>query len=708
MALQAGKNGEMLIVLKVRDDGTAVIEKFGETSEREGERASTSWKKIGSAVGVAAAAVATTAAIMVKNAIDTADATGKVADKLGMTTEAYSALAYTAKTTADITRDNFGQAMRMMVDNLSQAAQGTGLAKNAIADLGLNAKLLADMGPEKAVLAISDAMEKIPNQGDRVRIAMDVFRNADMVNALKGGSAAMREMMDEARRFGQVIGSDAARNADAFNDNIDRLKATATGMANQLAAQMLPALIGISNAMVETAQSSAFLEGAGKTLSVALQSVTTIGIGVASAFEQAGTWIGATGAAMIAAAHGNFSEARNIVAETIDDITRMNTEAAAQIAKVWSTETPQAPSAGGGQPAGGATGGSSRSAAAREETEKLKEELAKQLVAIHEATTSEQQLMAEKYVTDFQALSQALDLKLVTQEQYDEQRQALADNYEAKANERHANDMIRMADELTALEESLMTEQELLTEDYLTKQMLLDEALLNEAISYQSYYEQLALLKTQYDQRIATANTAGLSAREQQEKASSDRNQKMWASGYRGQLDVIGGVMSQASNLMQSGSKKQFEIGKKAAIASTLISTFQSAMNAFNSLSGIPIVGPVLGAVAAAAAIAFGMAQVGKIRSQQFQGGGAGGGAVPTFSANPNTGLPTGTPGGDVGLPSADLPPPPTSAAATTPRTVNLYMRGTDIYSPENMRDNLIPALNEAIGAGVTVNVRSL
>jgi hypothetical protein len=227
---------------------------------------------------------------------------------------------------------------------------------------------------------------------------------------------------------------------------------------------------------------------------------------------------------------------------------------------------------------------------------------------------------------------------------------------------------------------------------------------MNNLISEQTYYETLAQLKAQHDLKVAEANTKGLSDREKQDKASADRNLKMWTSGYRGQLDVLGGVMSQTSNLMQSSSKKQFEIGKKAAIASTLISTFQAAMSAFNSLSAIPIVGPVLGAVAAAAAIAFGMSQVGKIRSQQFAGGGAGGGSVPTFSANPNTGLPTGTPGGDVG---AALPPPPTSTAAAAPRTVNLYLNGTDVYSAENVRDKLVPALNDAAGDGVTVNVRS-
>ena len=57
------------------------------------------------------------------------------------------------------------------------------------------------------------------------------------------------------------------------------------------------------------------------------------------------------------------------------------------------------------------------------------------------------------------------------------------------------------------------------------------------------------------------------------------------------------------------------KIGRMAAIAQTTISTYQSAVEAYKSLSGIPVVGPALGIAAAAAAIASGIATVKKIAS---------------------------------------------------------------------------------------------
>jgi len=71
--------------------------------------------------------------------------------------------------------------------------------------------------------------------------------------------------------------------------------------------------------------------------------------------------------------------------------------------------------------------------------------------------------------------------------------------------------------------------------------------------------------------------------------------------------------------------KKYFEKNKKLQIAQAYIATFQAAVQAYSAMAGIPVVGPVLGAIAAAAAIVAGLANVSKIRNTQYEGGGTGG-----------------------------------------------------------------------------------
>jgi hypothetical protein len=102
---------------------------------------------------------------------------------------------------------------------------------------------------------------------------------------------------------------------------------------------------------------------------------------------------------------------------------------------------------------------------------------------------------------------------------------------------------------------------------------------------------------------------------------------------------------------------KAFKIQKAANIAGALVNTYSSAVSSYNSLSGIPVVGPVLGGAAAAAAVTAGLLNIKKIKQTEFGGGdsaggggsnmggidtsgGGGGGVVsPTFNVVGNNGF---------------------------------------------------------------------
>ncbi|MFH1781011.1 MAG: hypothetical protein ABH835_00105, partial [Patescibacteria group bacterium] len=64
-------------------------------------------------------------------------------------------------------------------------------------------------------------------------------------------------------------------------------------------------------------------------------------------------------------------------------------------------------------------------------------------------------------------------------------------------------------------------------------------------------------------------------------------------------------------------SKEAFALYKAFKITETIISTYSGAMKAYESMVGIPFVGPYLAVAAAAATVAFGMAQVAMIKSSQ-------------------------------------------------------------------------------------------
>lgn len=106
-------------------------------------------------------------------------------------------------------------------------------------------------------------------------------------------------------------------------------------------------------------------------------------------------------------------------------------------------------------------------------------------------------------------------------------------------------------------------------------------------IAYAQKSADVARDKAKTDKEIDDAEVA----------AKRDKNMKI-AQGFSDLSTILG---------------EETAAGKAAAIAATTISTYQSAQDSYKSLSGIPVIGPVLGAAAAGAAIVSGIAQVKKI-----------------------------------------------------------------------------------------------
>ena len=93
--------------------------------------------------------------------------------------------------------------------------------------------------------------------------------------------------------------------------------------------------------------------------------------------------------------------------------------------------------------------------------------------------------------------------------------------------------------------------------------------------------------------------------------------------GVMNTLETIANISALFAGESEKEQKKAFEIQKAVSIAQTLISTAQSAIDSYKSLSGIPVVGPALGFAASAAAVTAGLAQVKQIKDQKFDGGGS-------------------------------------------------------------------------------------
>ena len=148
-----------------------------------------------------------------------------------------------------------------------------------------------------------------------------------------------------------------------------------------------------------------------------------------------------------------------------------------------------------------------------------------------------------------------------------------------------------------------------LQQDYEAKKLLIEREITDEALKN----DMLLALQTDFNNKVNNLN----------EEASD--NEIMWSEMTTDQkLEYAQkGLDGLAANL-----GKETAAGKAAAIASTLISTYQGAQASYQSLAAIPVVGPALGIAAAAAAVAGGLQTVKSIQSTktpQTAGMGSGG-----------------------------------------------------------------------------------
>ena len=143
-----------------------------------------------------------------------------------------------------------------------------------------------------------------------------------------------------------------------------------------------------------------------------------------------------------------------------------------------------------------------------------------------------------------------------------------------------------------------------------------------------AYQAQKLALDQKFNDQDEAQHAAHLAALATLDKNYKDESAKIDQARGQLQLQAASTLFGQLATLSSSHNKKIAAIGKAAAIAQTIINTYQSATEAYAAMASIPYIGPALGIAAAAAAIAAGLANVAQIRSQDVTAGYAGGGAI--------------------------------------------------------------------------------
>lgn len=200
-------------------------------------------------------------------------------------------------------------------------------------------------------------------------------------------------------------------------------------------------------------------------------------------------------------------------------------------------------------------------------------------------------------------------------------------------NQKAENEIISEQEKQLRLDE-LRLEYEEIERERLLEQGAIDfenDMMLAEGNMFAELELERQMLEKKRLQEIAYATKIGADVNKIEEKY-----QKASLALDRAEFNAKLSLAAQATSGIAQIFGEQTKLGKAAAAASTTVSTIQSAVSSYNSLSGIPIVGPVLGGIAAAAALVAGYAQVKEIYAVKsgLPGDTGGGGSVPSSSGN--------------------------------------------------------------------------
>lgn len=184
---------------------------------------------------------------------DTATAIDKLAktsSKLGLTVAALQKLQFQAKLSG-VSAEKLNMSLQRMVRRVSEAARGTGEAVKALKELGLDAEKLNALSPDKQFTKIAEAMKKIINPADKVRLAMKLFdsEGVDLVNTLNLNLEKTGKAFD---RLGLAISESGKKAVEGYKDAQLKIGALWEGLLNHLTVAVAPAFTRLLEFISET------------------------------------------------------------------------------------------------------------------------------------------------------------------------------------------------------------------------------------------------------------------------------------------------------------------------------------------------------------------------------------------------------------------------------------------------------------------------
>jgi len=179
----------------------------------------------------------------ITSTIKAADKLDKLSTRLGVSTEALSEYRHVAEI-GGVTFETLTMAWQRMTRRIAEAAIGMGEAKDALKELGLNAKDLNELPLDEKFEIVAEALAGLGSESDRVRLAMKLFdsEGVSLIQTMEGGAEGIRKVRQQARDLGLTLDKTTTKAAAKLVDEMVGVKAALQGIANSALPAILPLL----------------------------------------------------------------------------------------------------------------------------------------------------------------------------------------------------------------------------------------------------------------------------------------------------------------------------------------------------------------------------------------------------------------------------------------------------------------------------------
>lgn len=188
-----------------------------------------------------------------KGAAEASNQILNVAQKVGIGVESLQRLKYAAEF-SDLSLEALSGGLKFLNKNFVEAQDGSKEATKAFQEVlgkGFNPKQYKST--EQLLLAVSDRFHGMQDGAKKTALSMKILgrAGADMIPFLNTGSEAIRRQGDELEALGGVLGVEALKSGEEFNNGLHRMQVFFVSLRNTIAARFFPAINGLIDRFVE-------------------------------------------------------------------------------------------------------------------------------------------------------------------------------------------------------------------------------------------------------------------------------------------------------------------------------------------------------------------------------------------------------------------------------------------------------------------------